>query len=253
VFRPEIERRPDYSYFGGYDVIVRVHPGPVCIVGSVANGSTSVMLSHGIAQSPRNRPCLRYDELEKRDWFRTTERLADEGQIKDAQLALANVTDLSQRFINYKEIAEAQYKANDAQSARRILMTGREEAIKNKSVIDFEYTLIHIVGGLAAAGFYDDAKSNIKLFEERDQLRIYLMVAWNQAEKKDFEAAKITFGEMLQRELNRPQRMDWNLKEICDAQGRMQLVDDARHTLSLIQNPDAKNSCESSIPRQTPQ
>ena len=253
IFRPEIERRPDYSYFGGYDVIVRVHPGPVCMVGSVPNGSTSTMLSHGIAQSPQKRPCLRYDELEKRDWFRTTERLAGEGQIKEAQLALANVTDLSQRFINYKEIADAQYKTNDAEGARRTLMTGREEAIKNKSILEFDYTLIHIVAGFTATGFYDDAKSAIKLFEDRDQLRMYLIIALNQGERKDFDAAKVTFRETLQRELDRPQRMDWNLKEICEAQARMRLFEEASHTLSLIQNPDAKNSCQSFIPRQTPQ
>ena len=252
LFGTQIEAKPDFSRWGSYDVIVRVDPGPVCIVGTVPVEPSSVMESVAIADNPSGRPCLGFDQIERRNWFLTARRLASEGQIREAQSALEKITQPAERFIIYREISNAQYRANDLEGARRTLIVGRREALNKRSVFELRFSLSYIVSGFVEAGFYDAAKSDIKLFPESKRLRMYISVAALQGERNDFEAAKVTFRETVRRELNRPQRMDWNLKEICEAQSRMRLIDDARQTLSLIQDPNARDSCEAFIRRYPP-
>jgi len=43
--------------------------------------------------------------------------------------------------------------------------------------------------------------------------------------------------------------MDWNLKEIAQTQARLQLFDDARKTIALSIDPNAKRSAESYLPK----
>jgi len=43
--------------------------------------------------------------------------------------------------------------------------------------------------------------------------------------------------------------MDWNSKEIAQAQVRLQLFDDARKTIALIIDPNAKRSAQSYLPK----
>lgn len=88
TFSLKVAQRQDYSYSDSYDVIVRVSPTPVCIVGSIPGSGTSTAESVGIASSPRGRPCLNLNEYERRDWFLTARRLANEGKINAAKRSL---------------------------------------------------------------------------------------------------------------------------------------------------------------------
>jgi hypothetical protein len=245
------EPKNDYSMFGSYDVVARVSPGPVCIIGSVSGGSTAAMESMGIASSPSGRPCLAFNEREKRNWFNTARRLAGEGKVQDSQAALELISGY-ERFMVYREIAKAQSKAGDSEGARRTLTTGRAEALKNHSGHDLSHSLIEIVAGMTETGFYDAAKADLKLFEESDRLRIYLVVAGLQHERGDLEAAKATYRELIKLELERTPRpkLDWNLREICESQARVGLIDDARHTASMIREPYAKKIVEGFLSKQ---
>jgi len=252
MFTAEIAPRQDYSYTGSYDLIARVTPSPVCVVGSVSASSTSAAESIGIATSPSGRRCLSLKEREKKDWFATARRLANEGQINAARFALSRVHIPSQRFMVYREMANAQFKAGNSKAARRTLMGARAEALRSPFPDDLRYTLIHVVEGMAEAGFYENAKSDIKLFPESDRLRMYLTVAYIQGEKRDLEAATTTFQEAIQLELKRNPRVDWNLSEIGVAQVRMGLIDEARKTASMIRDPSFRDTVERSI-RERPQ
>jgi hypothetical protein len=235
--------------WGSYNVIARVKPGPVCMVGSVLPGSTAAGESVGIASLPENRPCLGLNELPQEDWFWTAGRLIGEGKIAEAETALPRIKEPSQRFIIYKEIASAKTKAGDQADAHRLLKTARAEALKKPLVLDLEYTLIHVTAGLTEAGFYDEAKADIKLYKEHDQHRMRLMIAYYQGERKDFEAAKATFREIIETALNGGPQRDGQLNDVCQAQARMQLYDDARTTAALIINPDHRRICEDYSPR----
>lgn len=86
-----IEPRQDYAQWGRYEVIARVSPGPVCVVGSVPSGPSSTMESIAIASNPSDRPCLSFDEMQKRDWFLTARRLAGEVKVEEAKSALKQI------------------------------------------------------------------------------------------------------------------------------------------------------------------
>jgi len=254
ILRAVIAGRQDYSDTGFYDIIARVAPGPVCIVGSVSpsSGFSSPGESIGIASLPGGLRCLGLNEREKKDWFAAAGRLASEGQIQAARLALTRVHKPSERFIVYREMANAQFKAGNPQAARRTLMEARAEALRKSFPDELRFTLIHVVAGMAESGFYEDAKSDFKLFPESERLRMYLMVAYLQGEKRDLEAAKTTFQEAVQLELKRSPRSDGNLSEIGVEQARLGLNDEARKTASLIQDPHFRETVEGSIRERPP-
>ena len=251
TFSPQVARKEDYNpYSDQYETIARLSPGPICIVGSVPVGPNYAMESTSIASSPAKLPCLTFDQYEQRDWFLTARRLAGEGKVQEAQSALQRLKQRSERFIVYREISNAQFKSGDREGALRTLMTARSEALKNPFLPDRVYTLGYVVYGLTEAGFYDEAKANIEYFDESDKLSTRLSIASLQAERKDLDAAKITFREAIQVELNRQPRMDWNLLKIAESQAHMRLFDEARKTATLIIDPDAKKSAESYLPKQ---
>jgi tetratricopeptide (TPR) repeat protein len=190
---------------------------------------------------------LGLNQREKKNWFSAARRLASEGRIKAAKLALTKVQDDSRRFLIYREISTAQLKAGDPNGARRTLMTARNEALKTKSPYGLQFTLSYVVYGMAEAGLYDTAKAEIKRFPEADRLDLYFAVAHSQGKKGDLEAAKKTFAEAIQVELRRNPRVDYNLSEIGVRQVRMGLVDEARETASMIQDPHSRERVESSI------
>ena len=253
TFTLRIAQRQDYSYSDSYDIIVRVSPTPVCVVGSVPGSSTSAGESAWIASSPRGRPCFNLNEYEKRNWFLTARRLANEGQIAAAGRALRRVREPSERFIVYREMASSAYKAGNSEAARRILMGARAEALKNRFRDGLDYTLSVVVTGMAESGFYDDAKADIRLFPETDRLQIYLTVAYIQGERNDLDAARKTFQEAIQREVkkNDPQA-DGKLYKIGMAQARMGLLDEARKTALMIRDPSPRQMVETSIREQSP-
>ncbi|HEY0761501.1 MAG TPA: hypothetical protein VGD61_03935 [Pyrinomonadaceae bacterium] len=248
TFTLKVAQRQDYSYSDSYDVIVRVSPTPVCIVGSVAGSSTSAGESVGISSTPRGRPCLNLNEYEKRDWFLTARRLANEGQINAARRSLRRVREPSERFIVYREMASSQFKAGNSEAARRILIGARAEALKSHFREGLNYTLSNVVSGLTESGFYDAAKADIRLFPDADRVQMYLTVAFIQGERNDLNAAKKTFQEAIQREVrkNGP-HADWRLYEIGMAQARMGLLDEARKTASMIRDPSPRQMLETSI------
>lgn len=253
TFHLKVAQRQDYSYSDSYDIIVRVSPTPVCIVGSVPGSSTSAGESVGIASSPRGRSCLNLNEYEKRDWFLTARRLANEGQIDAARRSLRRVREPSDRFIVYREMASSQYKAGNSEAARRILVGARAEALKNPFRDGLNYTLGQIVSGLAESGFYDAAKADIRLFPETDRLQKYLTIAYIQGERNDLDAARKTFQEAIQREVKKHDpRADGRLYEIGMAQARMGLLDEARKTASMISDPSLRQMVETDIRERSP-
>ena len=237
---------------GSYNVIARVNPGPVCIVGSVRPGSTAAGESVGIASFPENRPCLSLNELFQENWFWTAQLLLSEGKIEETEAALAKIKEPSERFIIYKAIASAKVKTGDRDGAHRLLRTARAEALKEPRVLDLEYSLIHVTAGLTEAGFDDEAKADIKLYRDDDQHRMRLMIAWYQGERKDFDAAKATYREIIQLTINSWPRRDGHLQDVCQGQAQMQLYDEARKTAALIIHPDFRRLCEDHIPRDAP-
>ena len=64
-FRLKLQRKPGYSQWGHHDIIVRVSPGPVCVVGSLPGSGRSSGDSMLIAGSPENRPCIAAEEFER--------------------------------------------------------------------------------------------------------------------------------------------------------------------------------------------
>lgn len=253
TFTLKIAQREDYSYSDSYDVIVRVSPTPVCVVGSVPASSTSAAESVAIASSPYRLPCLDLNEYEKRNWFFTARRLANEGQINPARSALRRVREPSKRFIVYREMARSQYRAGNLEGARRILMGARTEALKNRFRNGLNHTLSLVVSGMAESGFYDDAKANIGLFPETDRLQMYLDIAYIQGERNDLDAARKTFQETIQREVKKnEQQADGRLYEIGMAQTRMGLLDEARNTASMIRDLSLRQRLETSIRERSP-
>jgi hypothetical protein len=250
-FRLKVEPKEDYAQWADYDVIVRVSPGPVCVVGSVPSGSSAAAETVAIASSPAARPCLGINALQKRDWFLTARRLAGEGKVEEAMSALKRVKG-TDRFIIYREISNAQFRADDREAARRTLMTARAEALKKRHVEELRFTLIHMVEGLAEAGFYEAAKGDVDLFPQNKRLNVHLSIAWFQAERNDLEAAKTTYREIIELEMSKTPRpaRDWNLVRICESQARLRLFDEAKRTASLIQDPDAKRVAEDRLPKQ---
>jgi len=250
-FHLKVEPKDDYTEWDGYDIIVRVSPGPVCIVGSVPSVPSSAAVAVAIASNPSPSHCLGINELQKRDWFLTTRRLARQGKIQQAKSALKHVKG-HERFISYREISNAQFQAGDAAGAQHTLMTARAEALKNASTKELRFTLSHVVVGLAEAGFYDAAKSDVNLFDKSERFDMYLSIAWVQGEKNDLEAAKTTYRELIDFEMGRTPRpeLDWKLARICESQARLRLFDEVRRTASLIRHPDARKSAEARLPKQ---
>ena len=249
-----IEPKEDYGEWGGYDVVVRVSPGPVCVIGSLPSESGSGATAIAIASNPTAYPCLGVSDLQKRDWFLTARRLANEGKVQETRSALEQIKGY-ERFIIYLEISGAQFKAGDAEGARRTLMTARAEALEKRSVESLEHTLGYVVTGLAQSGFYAEAKSDIKLFKKDDQLGMYLSIAAVQVEKNDFEAAKTTYREAIDQEFGRtplPVR-DWSLARIFESQIRVRLYDEARRTISMIQDTEIKKGLEKRLPKEPAQ
>ena len=66
-FRLKVGQKRDYTEWGGYDVVVRVNPLPVCTVGSVPINLKTGGKSMGIAVQPAQLPCLAPDELKQKD------------------------------------------------------------------------------------------------------------------------------------------------------------------------------------------
>jgi hypothetical protein len=64
-FRLKLQRKPGYSQWGHHDIIVKVSPLPVCIVGSLPGSPRSSSDSMAIAGSPDTRPCIGPEEFEK--------------------------------------------------------------------------------------------------------------------------------------------------------------------------------------------
>ncbi len=250
TFYLDIAPKEDYHQWGSFDVIARVDPGPVCIVGSVPGTSTAAMESMGISSSPADRPCLGLDQLEVRDWVLTARRLAREGKVQETEAALANVKKPADRFWVYADLVSAQVKAGDREGAHRTLMTARAEALKKPYAEELRFTLAHVTAGLAEAGYDEEAKADVPLYEEEDQLGMRLTIAWYQGERQDFEAAKQTYQEIIKSELDRVPRRDSNLQEVCERQARMKLYDEARNTAALIIDVNAKRMCEDYIPKQ---
>ena len=58
---------PSYDDRGNQDIIVRVSPGPVCVIGSVPASSTQIEESVAIASTPRGRRCLDVKKLTRRN------------------------------------------------------------------------------------------------------------------------------------------------------------------------------------------
>ena len=249
----KVAQRQDYTNSDSYDIIIRVSPTPVCVIGSVPGSSTSEGESVAIASSPRGRPCLNLNDYEKRDWFLTARRLANEGQINPARRALRRVREPSQRFIVYQEMARSQYKTGNSEAARRILMGARAEALKNPFRYGLSYTLGAVVTGMAESGFYDEAKADIRLFPETDRLQMYLTVAYVQGERNDLDAARKTFQEAIQREVKKNNsQTEVSLHTIGMAQARMGLLDEARKTASMIRDPSLRQMVETSISERSP-
>lgn len=66
-FRLKVGEKKDYTEWGGYDVIVKVNPLPVCTVGSVPITLKTGGKSMAIAGAPAALPCLALDELKQKD------------------------------------------------------------------------------------------------------------------------------------------------------------------------------------------
>lgn len=237
---------------GPYSVIARVSPGPVCIVGSVRPWSTAAGESVGIASWPEKRPCLGLNELYQENWFWTAQQLLSEGKIDETEAALPKIKEHSERFIIYKAIASAKVKTGDREGAHRLLRTARAVALKKPFVEELKYTLIHVTAGLTEAGYYDEAKADVPLYEQHDQMRMRLMIAWYQGQRKDFEAAKTTYREIIQLALSSGPRRDGHLQDVCQGQAEMKLYDEARKTAALIIDPDFRRLCEDYIPKDAP-
>jgi len=247
-FYLEIEPREDYALWGHYEVIARVSPGAVCIVASLPSGPSSTMETMGILSNPSERPCLSFGEMQKRDWFLTARRLAAERKITEAKAALEQIKGY-ERFMIYREIAKAQFKLSDKDGAHSTLMTARAEALKPPPFNEQEHAVMEVISGLAEAGFYDEAKADIKLITEHDRLGMYLGVAWIQAEKEDFEGAAATYREAVELQLKEtPQpQQDWNLARIAESQARVGLIEEAKRIVAMIHHPDAKKSAEENV------
>jgi tetratricopeptide (TPR) repeat protein len=131
-------------------------------------------------------------------------------------------------------------------------MTARAEATETQ-INEKEHAVMQVIYGLAEAGFYDEAKADIKLMPENDRIGNYLAIAWIQAEKKDFDAARATYKEAIEIEMTEtpPPKQDWNLARIAESQARVGLIDDARRTAAMIQHPDAKRNAEDHIRMQS--
>lgn len=248
TFILNIEPKEDYALWPHYDVIARVSPGPVCIIGSVPSGASSTMSYMAIASSPAERPCLALNEFQKRDWFLTARRLAVEGKAEEAKSALEQIKGY-ERFIIYREIATGQFKAGDKEGAHNTLMTARAEALKPPPFNEQQHAVREVIRGLAEAGFYDEAKADIKLVEEHDRLGVFLSIAWIQAEKEDLDGVRATFKEAIEVEMKEtaPPKQDWNLARVAESQAYHGLIEDAKRTAAMIQHPDAKRTAEDHI------
>jgi hypothetical protein len=248
TFILEIEPKPDYAQWPHYDVIARVSPGPVCVVGTVPAGGNSTMDSVAISSHPGERPCLAFNKFQKQNWSLTARRLATEGKVEEARSALEQIKG-HERFIAYREISNAQIRAGDKEGARSTLMTARAEALTDAHINEKEHAVMQVINGLAEAGFYDEAKADVKLVEEHDRLGNYMSIAWIQAEKEDFDAARTTYKEAIEIEMKEtpPPKQDWNLARIAESQAYVGLIDDAKRTAAMIQHPDAKRSAEDHI------
>jgi hypothetical protein len=64
-FRLKLQRKPGYSQWGHHDIIVRVSPGPVCVVANLPGSPRSSGDSMAIAGAPDTRPCIAPEEFEK--------------------------------------------------------------------------------------------------------------------------------------------------------------------------------------------
>ena len=252
TFRLKVEPRQDYAQWGFYEIIARVSPGPVCVVGSVPASPSSAGESVAIASSPDRYPCLGLEELQKRDWFLTARRLAAEGNIAEAKSALEHLAKPSERFIIYREISIAQFKGGDREGAHATLMTARNEALKKPAGDTLRATLGEVVSGLAAAGFDDEAKADISRFLRSEQLQMYLTIAYVQGERNDLDAAKKTYREAIDAEIkNTPQpTRDWNLARIAQSQARWGLYEEMKRTASMIQDAAARKSAEAPTNKQ---
>ncbi len=243
-----IEPKQDFAQWPHYDMVARVSPGPVCMIGSVPSGPSSTMSYMAIASSPAERPCLSFGEMQKRDWFLTARRLAGEGKAEEAKSALEQITGY-ERFIIYREIATGQFKAGDKEGAHSTLMTARAEALKPPPFNEQQAAVREVISGLAAAGFYEEAKADIKLVEEHDRLGVFLSIAWIQGEKEDFDGVRATYKEAIEVEMKEtpPPKRDWNLARIAESQAYKGLIDDAKSTAAMIQDPGAKRTAEDHI------
>lgn len=256
----------EFSRFNGpYTIIVKLTPREVCTVGRDPTGPDSAMDNAALIDMARFRKCVRPDDVVRKDWMGVVFGLVAKGQYEQAKSVISQMKSSGERIGAYTTIAQAQAEAGDIVAARTTLKQGLEEAVRNETGIEDEFTVkdafayqnnvISIAYGFARTGLYNDLSATVKLIDADHIADAMVAVAKIQGAspsrggRGDLEAAKITFKEAIQIELAREDTTaaDNHFVNIVRAQAEVGLVTEARQTIAFIKSPSARQAAEHSI------
>jgi len=176
VLRAEIKPDEFVRFEGPYSIIVKLTQDQVCPIGRVPTGPYSGMDTASLISTARSRKCVGRDDVTRKDWLGVIFGLVANGRYEEAKATIGHMKSSSERVVAYKNIAEAQAKADDVTAARRTLMQGLEEAHRPLTGLEDEFTgidpgavqnnTIVIVYAFASVGLYDDLKETKKLIDK---------------------------------------------------------------------------------------
>ena len=260
------EIKPDefVRFRGPYSIIVKLTRNEVCPIGRVPTSPYSGMDTASLISTARSRKCVGRDDVTRKDWLGVVFGLAANGRYDEATSAIRQIKSSGERVVAYKNIAEAQAKADDVAAARRTLIQGLEEAHRPLTGLEDEFTVIDpgavqnntivIVYAFATVGLYDDLKELKKLIDQDHIADALLTIARiqglpdYQGGRGDLSAAKATLQEAFELACRQDvNTADSHLQSVAYAQAELGFTAEAKKTVELIKNASAKEAAERSI------
>ena len=270
MLRVNIQPDEFTRFRGPSTVITKLTPKQVCVVARVPVNSSQPAWVAGLSETAPRLKCVRLDDLGEKDWLGIVFGLSAKGRYDDAKSVIKRIPSPAQRTVGYIDIARAQAESANQPAARITLLQGLDDVLNQKDPTIFpgpyggqehesskNDNLLAILSAMAEVGLDDDVFDKLKFVNKSDLPRTLLWIGKAQGSSRgrggrgDLEAAVATFKRAVELERTRAdtRAADSNLIQIVQAQLELALLNDARQTVVLIKNTEARKAMEDTIAR----
>lgn len=271
-FQANVKPNPFWRFGGPYTVVAKLTP-EVCVVGRVPSGPYAAQDLPSVQGNAPYNKCIPLENIGRKDWLGVVYGLDREGRYEEAKATLKEILSPSTRTVAYIDIARAEATAGKKEGARTTLLLGWDDLLNQKDVTSFmdEYgrenqesskhdDMVRMLGAMAELGFDDEASDKLNLISSAQLPEVLLFIAKAQGSPKniggrgDRDAANATFMKAIQLALSHPDpaKADYQLQEIVEGQLQCGLINEARQTILLIKNPEARKAAEYTFASRAP-